>query len=75
MTALKIKVITHEHNYLAAAGLLKNKMKKKMKTFQSYLQTLLNKKMLSSSEKMSKKKFKIVISFNKEKKNEKKNNN
>ncbi|EEP78110.1 predicted protein [Uncinocarpus reesii 1704] len=74
MTALEVKVIVHEHNHLAAADLSKNEMKKKMKTFQSYLQTLLNKKMLSSSEKMNKKKFEIVISFNKEKKNEKKKN-
>ncbi|EEP79432.1 predicted protein [Uncinocarpus reesii 1704] len=74
ITVLEVKIITYEHNHLAAAGLSKNKMKKKMKIFQSHLQTSLNKKMLSPSEKMSEKKFEIVISFNKEKKNEKKKN-
>ncbi|EEP82140.1 predicted protein [Uncinocarpus reesii 1704] len=67
--------MTYEHDCLAAADFSKNKIKKKMKTFQSYLQTLLNKKMLSSSEKMSKKKFEIVISSDEKKKNEKKNDN
>ncbi|EEP75355.1 predicted protein [Uncinocarpus reesii 1704] len=74
MTALEVKIMTHGHNCLAAADLLKNEMEKKMKTFQSHLQTLLNEKMLSSSEKMNKKKFEIVISSDEVKKNEKKKN-
>ncbi|EEP83035.1 predicted protein [Uncinocarpus reesii 1704] len=73
MTVLKVKVMTYEHDCLAAADLLKNEMKKKMKTFQNYLQTLLNEEMLSSSEKMNEKKFEIVVSSDEEKKNEEEN--
>ncbi|EEP79438.1 predicted protein [Uncinocarpus reesii 1704] len=74
MTAFKVKVLTYEYNHLAAADLSKNKMKKKMKTFQSYLQTLLKKKILSSSEKINEKKFEIVVSSDEEKKNDEKKN-
>ncbi|EEP81103.1 predicted protein [Uncinocarpus reesii 1704] len=74
MAALEVKVIAHEHNHLTATDLLKNEMEKKMKTFQSHLQTSLDKEMLSPPEKMNEEEFKIVISFNEEKENEKEKN-
>ncbi|EEP79355.1 predicted protein [Uncinocarpus reesii 1704] len=74
MTALEVKVMAHEHNCLAAAGLLKDEVEEEMKTFQSHLQASLNEEMLPPPEEVGEKKFEIVVSSDEEKKNEKEKN-